>query len=67
MGKLGGTLLGSDGLSALVHEPGLSIGDGLEGHPDGPDPGALVENLLSNDSGDFRLVNDAGDFRLISS
>lgn len=65
MGKLGGALLGADGLSALVNEPGLSIGEGLEGFPDGP-PGGGLDNLLVNDSGDFRLVNDAGDFALIS-
>lgn len=66
MGGLSGTLLGSDGLSGLTHEPGLAIGDGLEGFPDGTGAGVGVDNLLVNDGGDNRLVNDSGDVRLIN-
>ena len=61
MGKLGGAVIGSDGLSALVNEPRLAIGEGLEQDPDGGGPGAGIDNLLVNDSGDNRLINDAGD------
>ncbi len=66
MPGLGGTLLGCDGLSGMCKEPGLAVGDGLEGFPDGTGPGADIDNLLVNDGGDNRLVNDAGDVRLIN-
>lgn len=58
MGKLGGSILGHDGLSALQKEPGLAIGEGLEGDSDGGGTGAGVDDLLINDGGDHLLIND---------
>lgn len=65
MGRLGGDLLGLDGLGSWDRADRLDKGTGLEGRPDGR-PSAAKDNLLVNDAGDNRLVNDAGDVLLIN-